>query len=83
MEAYRRRRRRSEQSLIKVWAHCGEKEKEKREVSTSEFRDRAPTAMAMLGDIIEKLFIFIWRPKSFPQLLFIAARVPSHVVEED
>ena len=56
--------RRSERERERlVWI---EKEKGMILMGTSEFRDRAPTAMAMLGDIIEKLFIFIRRPKSFP-----------------
>ncbi|WZZ43532.1 hypothetical protein YC2023_039791 [Brassica napus] len=37
---------------------------------TSEFRDRAPAAMAMMDDVIEKLLVFFRRPKPFFQLLF-------------
>ena len=48
------------------------------EQHTSKLRNRAPAAMAVVGYVIKKLFIFIRRPKPFPQLLFIAARVPSH-----
>ncbi|KAF3552508.1 hypothetical protein DY000_02004794 [Brassica cretica] len=47
---------------------------------TSEFRDRAPAAMAMMDDVIEKLLVFFRRPKPFFQLLFVTARMSPHLV---
>jgi len=35
--------------------------------------------MAMFGDVIQKLLIFLWRPEAFTKLLFVAARVSPHV----
>jgi hypothetical protein len=47
---------------------------------TSEFRDRAPAAMAVIGDVSKKLLVFFRRPKPFPQLLFVTARMSPHLV---
>ena len=48
---------------------------------TSEFRNRAPAAMAVIGDVIEKLLVFFRRPKAFSQLLFVTTRMSTHLVD--
>ena len=44
------------------------------------FRNRAPAAMTVMGDVVEKLLVFIGRPKPFSQLLFVTARMSPHFV---
>lgn len=44
-------------------------------------RDGAPTAMAVLGYVVDQLLIFLRRPQAFPQLLLVAARVLPHFRE--
>lgn len=35
--------------------------------------------MAMFGDVIQKLLVFLRRPEAFTKLLLVAARVSPHV----
>lgn len=35
--------------------------------------------MAMFGDVIQKLLVFLMRPEAFTKLLFVAARVSPHM----
>jgi hypothetical protein len=41
--------------------------------------DRAPAAMAMRGDVLDELLVFLWRPQAPPDLLLVAAGVVPHL----
>lgn len=56
------------------------REKRKRSPLTRELGDRAPTAMAISGNVIDKLLIFLRRPQASLHFLFVTARMVPHIL---
>jgi hypothetical protein len=48
-------------------------------VRTCLSRDRAPAAVAVRGDVLDELLVFLRRPQAPPDLLLVAAGVVPHL----